>query len=305
MAYLDFLTKNFKHFERSKRKKESINAVLNSNNLQNQGVINLHRIDKNNAGDFYCGPHLYFDALKGKGVDLFDYKKEDASIRQNWINQIELNSLVVGGGGLLNRPGFSKHMEMFEALSKTNKKIVLWGLGHNSKNKSDFGKPINYNITSSNYDLVGVRDYGRKEEWVPCVSCMHPIFDEVKTNKREIGVVFHQKTLRNPRVTKKFSNYDSIANNTDFESMVSFISESETVLTDSYHAMYWAMILEKKVMVFPNSSKFYNFKYQPIISSFDNYAADMNKLQIYTGVKEECREINKTFSEKVFDLLNL
>lgn len=305
MGYLDFLTKNIKHFERSRRKKESINAVLNHSNQENKGVINLHRIDKNNAGDFYCGPHLYFDELKGKGVDLFDYKKEDETIRQNWINSINSNSLIVGGGGLLNRPGFNKHMEMLEALSKTNKKIVLWGLGHNSKVKSDFGKNINYNINTSNYDLVGVRDYGRKEDWVPCVSCMHPIFDEETINKRNLGVVFHQKTLRNSKVTKQFSQFESIANNTDFESMVTFISESETILTDSYHAMYWAMLLEKKVMVFPNSSKFYDFKYKPTISTFGNYKSDLKNIQLYTGLKDECREINTKFAEKTFNLLNL
>jgi hypothetical protein len=57
--------------------------------------------------------------------------------------------------------------------------------------------------------------------------------------------------------------------------------------------------------VFPNSSKFYNFKYKPVISTFTNFEADLKKVQSYSGVLEDCRETNLKFANKAFDYLNL
>lgn len=111
--------------------------------------------------------------------------------------------------------------------------------------------------------------------------------------------------MRNKSVLKKFSHFPSTSNDAVFEDVVQFIGETDTVLTDSYHAMYWSLMLGKKVMVFPNSSKFYDFKYQPVISSFQNFEKDLKKVKAYSGVLEECREINLKFAEKTFDYLNL
>ena len=87
--------------------------------------------------------------------------------------------------------------------------------------------------------------------------------------------------------------------------MIGFIGNSQTIVTDSYHAMYWSMLLEKKVIVIPNSSKFFNFKYQPTFSTFEDFEAKLNKVQTYSGLLEECRNINHDFAQKSFDYLNL
>jgi hypothetical protein len=305
MSFLNFIQQKFSHFSRSSHKKESIQNVLNAPEQFNQGVINLHRYDPTNIGDFYCGVHHYFSPLKGKELDIFDYKRESQVTREHWVNQIIHNSLIIGGGGLLNREGFDLQMKLFEQLGEKGKKTVLWGLGHNSKNKNSFGKTNAYNVDTSKFGLVGVRDYGMKEEWVPCASCLHPIFDKKAIVKNEIGIIFHKKTLENKSILKQFQHFPSTANNAVFEDVVQFILETDTILTDSYHAMYWSLMLGKKVMVFPNSSKFYQFKYQPVISTFENYKHDLNKLTTYTGVLEECREVNLKFSEKAFDYLNI
>lgn len=305
MNLKDFFFNKITHFERASRKKEIIKRVLNHPIHENKNVINLHRYDPTNIGDFYCGPHHYFEPLKGKQLDIFDYKEENQEIRENWFNKTTQNSLIIGGGGLLNREGFELQMKLFEQLQAKGKKTVLWGLGHNAKSSNTFGKKINYSVDTSKFGLVGVRDYGRKEEWVPCVSCMHPIFNEKPEVKNEIGIIFHKKTLRDKAILKKFEAFPSTANNAVFEDVVKFIGETDTILTDSYHAMYWSLLLGKKVLAFPNSSKFFEFKYQPVISSFSNFENDLKKAQAYSGLLEECREKNIHFSEKVFDYLNV
>jgi hypothetical protein len=304
MSLSEFLLNKLSHFNRSARKKEVINRILKNPTHENIDIVNLHRYDPTNIGDFYCGVHHYFDELKGKHLDIFDYKRDEA-IRDNWFEKITKNSLIIGGGGLLNREGFDLQMKLFEQLGEKGKKTVLWGLGHNTKEKSTYGKISKYNIDTSKFGLVGVRDYGMKEDWVPCVSCLHPIFNEKHEVKNEIGMIFHKKTLNDKSVLKKFEQFPSTANNAVFEDVIKFIGKTDTILTDSYHAMYWSLMLGKKVMVFPNSSKFYNFKYQPVISSFSNFEADLKKVQSYSGVLEDCRETNLKFANKAFDYLNL
>jgi len=304
MSLSEFLLNKLSHFNRSARKKEVIYRILKNPSQDNFDVVNLHRYDPTNIGDYYCGVHHYFEELKGKHLDIFDYKR-DQETRDNWFEKITKNALIIGGGGLLNREGFDMQMKLFEQLGEKGKKTVLWGLGHNAKEKNTYGKITQYNIDTTKFGLVGVRDYGMKEDWVPCVSCLHPIFDEKHQVKNEIGMIFHKKTLNDKSIIKKFEQFPSTANNAVFEDVVKFIGETDIILTDSYHAMYWSMMLGKKVMVFPNSSKFYNFKYQPVISTFSNFDADLKKVHSYSGVLEECRETNLKFANKAFDYLNI
>ncbi|MCB0376719.1 MAG: hypothetical protein KDD04_12440, partial [Sinomicrobium sp.] len=78
-------------------------------------------------------------------------------------------------------------MKLFEKLKARGKKTVIWGAGHNSINRFHFDKIRKYNVDTSSFGLVGVRDYGMKEEWVPCASCLHPVFDQRFEEKRAIG----------------------------------------------------------------------------------------------------------------------
>ena len=300
-----FLSNKMTFFKRSASKNKIISKIKNIEVFKNDSIINIHRIDNNNVGDFYCAPHLYFNNIKGQSLDIFDYKSNDLDVLNNFHNKIKDNALIIGGGGLLNRSSFEMQMKMFEHIAQKGKKTVLWGVGHNEKKHSSLNKVKSYNIDTGNFGLVGVRDYNMKEEYVPCASCLNPIFDFKVDITQEVGVIFHKKTVKNKHIISQFKEYPSTSNTTNLEEMISFIKKTETIITDSYHAMYWSMLLDKKVIAFPNSSKFYSFKYQPIFSNLDNFKTDLKKAHSYSGILEECREINMKFSEKVFNYLNL
>ncbi|AUS03986.1 polysaccharide pyruvyl transferase family protein [Pseudotamlana carrageenivorans] len=304
MSIKNFIIRNLTSISRAKNKRQTLKTIIKAE-TRHENWINIHRIDPNNIGDYYCAPHLYFDELKGKSLDIFDYKSNHPEIRENFVQSVSNNALIIGGGGLLNRNSFSMQLKTFEKLAKSGKKTVLWGVGHNSNNKSNFGKNIFYNIDTAAFGVVGVRDYNRIESYVPCVSCLHPIFDKKYTNTQEVGLIFHKKTLKDKSLVKQLSHYPYTSNTKDLESLVSFIGKSETVVTDSYHAMYWAMLLEKKVIAIPNSTKFFDFKYQPGFSTFSDFESQLKKTQVYTGVLEECRTLNLNFSERVFNYLNV
>lgn len=286
---------------RSIRKREVKNDIINTSQA-NEGVANIFRKNPNNAGDLYSSPVNYFPELGNIEVDIFDFKNSEENGLASLISD---NSLVIGGGGLLNRKSFQFQMETFEKLGARGKKTVLWGVGHNSKNKRDFKKLNRYSINPGNFGLTGTRDHTLAPTWVPCVSCMHPLFDTNSTSRQETGIILHDKTYNKPRILSEFEGVPLISNTTDLETFVGFIKDSEHIITNSYHAMYWGMLLEKKVLVIPNSSKFFDFKYDPVFTRYEDCLKDIKKSRSYSGVLEECRERNLDFAGKVFNYLNL
>ena len=291
-------------YQRKKTRRETVKNIL-SQEQRNESVVNIHRLDTKNIGDYYCAPHHYFDALKGKTLDIFDNKSQDKEVTKKFTNTISTNALIIGGGGLLNRNGFKLQMKLFETLAQGKKKTVLWGVGHNEKSADTYGKVTSYNVDVGKFGLAGTRDLSMPGEFLPCVSCLHTEFDKPFTESQEIGLIFHKDTMRKPNILAMFKDYPSTSNTTNLEDLIDFIGKSETIITDSYHAMYWTMLLGKKVVVVPNSSKFYDFNHQPVFSSFENAITDVAKATTYSGVLEECRTINNQFYEKTANYLNL
>lgn len=243
--------------------------------------------------------------VKSRKLNISDFREISLSKRKKWADIVNENDLVIDGGGLLNIAHFERQLKLFEALSTKGKRVVLWGAGHNEIDKSKFGKVHSYNVNMSKFGLVGTRDYSMSKNWGPCVSYLHPIFDKKFEETREIGIVLEGKSNKNKYLKNILNGYPLISNTTNLEEMVSFIGKSNIVVTDSYYAMYWAILLGKKTAVVPTTSKFYDFKYPSVVTSFENFTADLIKTKSYTGVLEECRTLNIDFSKRVFDYLEV
>ncbi|MFT5863057.1 MAG: hypothetical protein ACI828_001712, partial [Flavobacteriales bacterium] len=207
-----------KSLQRKYHKKKTLFDTLR-HPQENNGVVNIHRLDTHNVGDFYCAPHHYFHELTDKSLDIFAYKRAEKEVRQHFVESVSNNGLIIGGGGLLNRNGFANQMNMFEKLGAKGKKVVLWGVGHNSKEKETYDKVTKYNIDVAKFGLVGTRDKSMPGEYVPCVSCLHPIFDEIYAPTQEIGVVFHKDTVKKPKIVSLFQDYPTSSNTTDLHGL--------------------------------------------------------------------------------------
>ncbi|WP_224489395.1 polysaccharide pyruvyl transferase family protein [Robertkochia flava] len=280
----------------------TIRKVRKATELLNDDVINIHRYDPYNAGDFYCAPHHYYEPLKDKVLDIFQYQSKDDTLRQEWADLVIRRSLIIGGGGLLNLSAFHKQMRLFESLKARGKKTVVWGAGHNALNTK---KVSHYNVSPDHFGLFGTRDFSMNNEWVPCVSCKHGIFDKAEPIDNEFGILLHKKNLQRPGVMEKVKSLPYKTNQDPFEEVIAFIKSCDTVVTDSYHGMYWSILLGKKVVSIPTTSKFYDFKYKTPIATLDNFREKLSEATAYSGVLDECREINDTFAEKVFNYLDL
>ena len=231
-----------------------------------------HRQTKNNPGDWNCCPGDYFDfGPDTETCEITDLAKED------WTQE---DILVVGGGGLLHDM-FLPHLER---LVKSPATVIFWGVGTNrhfwpGKRASAFlrflcrGKRhslefIRRTVTGSVYtsrernilrqaQMAGLRDEQRVFPVVPCVSCMHPVFDEKKTTtvEHKLGIFGHSDFLDLPSLQGETFAYVGKT----LEEVVYHINRCQTILTSSYHCAYWAKLLGKPVELASFSTKHFYF----------------------------------------------
>ncbi|WP_458098016.1 polysaccharide pyruvyl transferase family protein [Roseomonas sp. WA12] len=230
-------------------------------------------------------------------------KKED---RLEWRRRFaDAKTIVVGGGGLLNIDFFEPALLKISELRTKGQKLALWGAGHNAWTIGDW-RLLKQRVDLEKYgfDLIGIRDHNQPYSWVPCVSCMHPIFDgNRKDPQHEVGMYAHAGSLNNPNFKKQLpSNLPLLSNSASFEEAVDFIQSCKLVLTDSYHGLYWATLLGRKVIGFPSSSKFYDCKFPAPLCDPQDWRRYERMALTYPEALDECREANKNFAQRVADL---
>lgn len=274
--------------------------------LSDGPLVSVFRCGDRNVGDLYSSPALYFDELReGESLDILGYRA-GLGRAVEWLSTLSHARVLVGGGGLLNRPTFASSMEFLASLAVRGKKIVLWGVGDNSPSFAQAEASIRYRLDLDAFPLVGIRDYGQRWRWVPCASCLAPQLKHAITIQREIGVVLHHADFHSVAFRQLSQEFPCRYNNHDsFEDLITFIGQCEYLLTNSYHAMYWGILMGRKVIVFPNSSKMFHFKYQVPIGLVSDYRALMKSAVEHPEALEECRRLNLEFAADVFDYLGL
>jgi len=291
-------------------------------------LLNVHRKDARNVGDMKSSPQQYFQLeAEQDTVDVLAVK--DA------VKWSEYDAVIIGGGGLLEDVWF---MPSLTHISQNFRgKIIIWGVGFNNhfstktihfspswrelirlyRNWLQHGRDFRVHVPPEKRwdsagrdawlrtgDLVGIRDYGRGWDWVPCVSCMDKRLDEFRqvAPTRPLVIVDHPDAckIQLPGVPR-ISNLSS-----DFEGILAHIASGETVLASSYHAAYWGLLLGRRVVVVPWSEKFYGFKHRvPICMRKRELADALKRSQAYPEALEECRAQNLEFVSKVAGLLSL
>ena len=58
---------------------------------------------------------------------------------------------------------------------------------------------------------------------------------------------------------------------------LSFIASGETVVSNSYHGVYWAMLMGRKVLCLPFSNKFSRYRLPPGYSDARSWTGDLAK----------------------------
>lgn len=233
-----------------------------------ENLANLHIKNSSNVGDEYCAPAHYFPIKARYGITTRPREK----------------SIIYGGGAI------AKSVQKYNSRYKP-KKSFLWGVGNTDRDINK--KPESLDVYKD-FILSGIRDYNVVKEstnkkniiWVPCSSCMSPLFDNIPAPEKEVVFYGH----------KRMSPMQEMNNdNMDFKKVIEHLGRGETVVTSSYHGVYWATLLNRKVVCIPFGSKFFGFKHPPTIVEKYNGQKGRN----YPYALEECRKKNIDFWEKI------
>ena len=245
-------------------------------------IRNVFHHDAKNIGDRASGPTDYFFPKLGLKKNL---KRLDLSEEK----------IVFGGGSLFSQ------VEGFIDDVRPNQTLVAWGLGIPERGFNDEA----VNRVASKFELFGTRnfDWSDQLDYVPCASCMLPVFDQIKAPTTDIVIFAHRRKVQDLYCPEEFPLLTNDCDN--IEEAVDFISQGQTVVTSSYHGVYWAQLMGRKVVCVPYGSKFNTFKQQPIFAQADSWTNTMGTVQIHSPTLDECRSLNRKFAAKVKQLWDL
>lgn len=247
----------------------------------------IFRADNTNVGDWWSPPWKYFPFKPGVALDILD--------TTNKINPND--TLIIGGGGLGNeffRPYLEQILESRPNIS------ILWGTGVDAVAKP--GQVLGsdsvdlYGDYFNQFDEQGIRvfEHSQKFRYVPCASCMNNHLYEFREKKPSdtVGVYNHKRVpLMDPNNPFGFPVCDNSGNN--FVDKLNFLSRFEYIVTNTYHGVYWATLLKRKVVCIPFKSGLFSFKYSPVYC-YENQLTDdhFDRAKIYEDALEDSRRAN-------------
>ncbi len=257
-------------------------------------MINVHRKDLTNVGDAFCAPGTVYPAFSMPTVDIVDLDPEQLD-----------GHVVVGGGGLVAKT-FHGPMAAIAGVRKRLQSLVAWGIGESETvdRRGGFVLPFAGALPDylSAFDLVGMRDDGTRFDWVPCVSCMLPQFDQVRPAPTHDIAIYQHKRIPLladadlPRRTNEGADLDAV---------LDFLASAEVIITNSYHGAYWATLLGRRVVAIPNMSKMYRFRHPPVLCREQSSMRYAELANPYPTALQDCRAANRSFAAKVAHLLGL
>lgn len=214
-----------------------------------------HLRDTLNIGDRSCSPYDYFD---WPDATVSDIRAEDTP---NYDVGIYGGGKIFGGlttyKGVTRRPGAVN---------------IAWGVGTSQA----FPISPRYTLAKRRMDLVGSRDFGDdRYEYAPCPSCISPLFDAPAPPEHE--VVFYKHAGKTDGM--KISIPDSIPtldNRCDtLARSLAFIASGATVVSNSYHGVYWGLLMGRKVICLPFSKKFNGYRLKPHYATPQNWQQEI------------------------------
>lgn len=243
-------------------------------------------LDTTNIGDLVCSP-LRYSIFDGP-VRFIPFEKAGDGFPSD---------VVIGGGGML----FPTYLPQLEALSQnTSIKRVIWGIGTNFHDQTEAVHPE----WLRGFNLVGLRDTGPLYgmEFVPCPSCLHREFKIQREAPTHEFVLYEHwqypiSITDAPRMTNQ-------APADDFWKVLDFLASGEVVISNSYHGLYWAVLLGRKALCYePFSNRFHHVPWKMAFCDHENWAQKVKEAVIPEFDLNEAVARNLIFRQKVEEVL--
>lgn len=244
-------------------------------------IVFQHIRNTKNIGDFSCSPYDYFDW-------------PNASVKDLRTPSTPYNVSIIGGGkifgGLADAPGINRAGDPLH---------IAWGIG----TRQTFPLSLKYWRARKIANLIGSRDWGdTRYEYAPCVSCMSPLFNRDIEIKHDVVFYMHGNTQK--QGIKIPNSIPSMSNTAGtFEEAIKFIGSGHTVVTNSYHGTYWALLLGRKVLCVPFSKKFNSYRLPPAYATPSSWRDQIGSAKSQAEMLDLCRLATLNFKDKVGELL--
>ena len=277
---------------------ETKRNIYKLRNMVMKKTVFVYDYTSNNVGDINSCPLDYFDFSFTENIkaNLKDMREDDRS-------KYYLDNVIFGGGGLISGR-IKKMFRMLLADKPANCKVFSWGIGHNEKRRGVRYHRKNIRNFIEVFDTLSVRDWGTPHLYVPCVSCMHKVFDVVRPKPKHKIVIYDHYGYEIPS-TKNFPRMNNLG--VTIEEVADFLSSGTLVVTSAYHGVYWALLLGKKVLIIPWASRFHGFRYKSLMSTLENWQFSIDKAmgqEPYPQYLQESRDINIKYYDKVRNMMN-
>jgi len=205
----------------------------------------------------------------------------------------EYDVAVFGGGLYPKTQRIGQWIHKNKELGAKGTIMVGWGVG------SNWGK-----LDDSNFELFSQRE--NFDNWAPCPSCMMSLLDRYRTKNPDYQAVFYQNdglesltSMTNKKLGPILGNHhDSL------EEIIKFLASGKVVVTSSFHGMFWATMLGRKVGVVPIRKKLRDAKWVPVyIRDPGNWHRVVNEGKAYPGALDEARSKTLEFYKKFKSIL--
>ena len=179
--------------------------------------------------------------------------------------------------------------------------MYFFDAGYNNENPIVKTK-INFN--HNNIAKIGIRDINNNYDFVPCPSCL--LLEKYKNNKnvRKYGIVEHcQKKI--PNINNIYEKISMIyENDKSIDTILEFISSTENLIVNSYHAYYFSVLLGKKVLLYENWSKKFNNIFPQKILKYNNKLdldSQFSKFEIQSEYLNKYTLVVKDYIKNILD----
>lgn len=200
---------------------------------------------------------------------------------------------VLGGGQVY---GAALNAVLYHSAAARHR--VVWGIGMRGVARDT----ARHDIFAAAVDLLGCRDVGIAGTLhVPCASCMAPRLAAPQPPRHEVVIYAHATKsagLQRPAGVPFATNHQG-----SFAQAIDFIASGATVVTNSYHGTYWAMLMGRRVLCLPYGNKFAGFSQPPEMTDPADWRAGLPRARIASGYLEECRALTCAFHARVLALL--
>ena len=238
-----------------------------------------HLRETENIGDRSCSLFDYFDW-------------EDATVSDVRHGDTPAHDIGIYGGGKIFG-WLSKYDGVMRTKGTTN---IAWGVG----TAQSFSISLRYARARRKMDLIGSRDYGdARYAYAPCPSCMSPAFDTPPSPIHD--VVFYAHAGKTAKMGITIPDTVPTLDNecANLKTALDFIASGATVNSNSYHGVYWGLLMGRRVLCLPFSNKFANYRQQPHYATAKNWQDEIRNAKAQPDMCNLVRDATSKFKAQV------